>query len=205
MTATARLSDASIRDVTSSSAWTTSNVSLAVVPASGLVTVAGSGEVDVRATYQRVIGTMKLVVSAAPPQPSYSLSGVVHEVSPNARALSNVRVEITGGSAGGGFTMTDAGGFFRFDALTGVVSMQAVRNGFRLWQITNLIIDRDRQLEVVLYPAPPTNAGGATSTARCNDGSWSWSASRLEACTSNGGIAYGVCPGALCNALTPSK
>jgi hypothetical protein len=51
-----------------------------------------------------------------------------------------------------------------------------------------------------MYPTPATNPSGATATARCKDGTWTWATTVAEACTANGGILYGVCPGALCAA-----
>ena len=196
LTATARLSDGSTPDVTSSSAWTTSNSSLAIVSATGLLTVVGTGEVEARATYRSVLGTMKMTV-AAPPK--FSVGGVVREVPPHSSLLANVRVEIMEGPDSGAIAMTDGGGVFRFSALSiGIIGMQATKDGFQLWRISNLTNDRDRDLDITLSPTPPTNPGGATATARCADATWSWALTRANACTANGGIAYGVCPGVLC-------
>jgi len=60
LTATARLSDGSTRDVTSTAAWTSSNALFATVSPTGMVTVVGSGELDVRAVYQNVTGSLHL-------------------------------------------------------------------------------------------------------------------------------------------------
>src|SRR5271167_367711 len=62
LTATARLSDGSTRDVTSTAAWTSSNALFATVSPTGMVTVVGSGELDVRAVYQNVTGSLHLSV-----------------------------------------------------------------------------------------------------------------------------------------------
>src|SRR5579884_763904 len=54
--ATAQMSDNTSKDVTSAAAWTSSNTALATVSSGGLVTIVGSGELDVTATYQGVSG-----------------------------------------------------------------------------------------------------------------------------------------------------
>ena len=54
------MSDGSTRDVTSSAAWESSNPGIAAVSSTGMVTVVGNGELDVRATYQNVMGSMHL-------------------------------------------------------------------------------------------------------------------------------------------------
>jgi len=66
--------------------------------------------------------------------------------------------------------------------------------------MTNLMIDGDKQIEVVMYPTPPTNAAGETATGRCKDSTWTWTSSIPNACTDHGGLAYGVCPGPMCGA-----
>ena len=71
MTASALLSDGSRRDVTAAATWATSNAAVAVVSTSGRVTIVGSGDVDVRATYQGVTGSTKLALSQ-----KFALSGV---------------------------------------------------------------------------------------------------------------------------------
>jgi len=57
-------------------------------------------------------------------------------------------------------------------------------------------------VDISMFPNTPTNEAGALATARCNDATWSWAPTREDACTANGGIAYGVCPGVLCQAST---
>jgi hypothetical protein len=65
LTATARLSDGSARDVTSTAAWTSSNALIATVSPTGMITVVGSGELDVRAVYQNITGALHLSVAKA--------------------------------------------------------------------------------------------------------------------------------------------
>jgi hypothetical protein len=200
LVAMARMSDGATRDVTTAAVWQTSNAALATVSSTGVLTVVGSGEVEVRATYQSVLGTLKILVSRPPAPMAFALSGVVREVPPTLKVVPGTRVEITAGPATGRVAMADDAGIFRFDNLAaGIVSMQATAAGYQLWRITNLSIDRDLVLDVTMYLTPPTDATGASATGRCKDGMWTWAQHRAEACVQNEGLAYGVCPGPLCD------
>jgi len=193
--ATARLSDGSTRDVTAIATWTSSNVSIAAVAATGLVTVLGSGAVELRATYQTVVGSLTMQVA-----PGFVLSGTIQEVGPAMHPLAGVRLQIVSGPGAGTAVTSDAAGLFRFSNVAGVIGVEASAADFMPWRVANLTVDRDTTIQVSMYPTPPTNAAGLTATARCNDGSWTWAITVGEACTANGGILYGVCPGALCAA-----
>jgi uncharacterized protein YjdB len=74
LTATGHLADGTTRDVTASSTWESSNTQLALVSQSGLVTALGKGDVDVRATYQGITGSMHLSV-ALPAVTTVSVTG----------------------------------------------------------------------------------------------------------------------------------
>ena len=195
LTATARLSDSTTREVTAISTWSTSNVLIANVSATGLVTVVGAGEVEFRAIYQNVAGSLAMQLTRG-----FSLSGTVQEAGPDLHATSGVQLEIVGGSLSGRVASSDASGSFSFGGVTGVVALEATKAGYFPWRLSNLTVDHDMSIQVVMYPTPPTNAAGAQATARCRDGSWSWAQTVAEACTANGGILYGVCPGVLCAA-----
>src|SRR5499427_2224207 len=58
LTATARFADGSARDVTTAATWTSANPAVATVSATGLVTALGAGQVEFRASYQGVVGTL---------------------------------------------------------------------------------------------------------------------------------------------------
>lgn len=199
LTASAQMSDGSTKDVTTSATWQSSDATLATVSATGLATVVGTGEVEFRATYQKLTGSLR--VSVTKPGPAkFFVSGTVHEVFPNVRPVAGTRVEITAGADTGMTATSDDTGFFQFGRVTGgVIALIATKDGYLLWQVSTLTIDHDIPLEVMLYPTPPKNADGAAATGRCKDGTWSWAQTRADACTMNGGIAYGVCPGPLCD------
>jgi len=207
LVATARLSDGTTRDVTSSSAWQSSNTSVATISSSGVLSIVANGEVEARAVYQGVAGTLRLILTRPPdPRVHFVLSGVAREVSPGLKILGAVRIAITGGPDAGMAVTSDAGGQFRFGSVSATrVSLEATRDGYQVWRMTNLMIDGDKQIEVVMYPTPPTNAAGETATGRCRDSTWTWSSSIPNACTDHGGLAYGVCPGPMCGAPIASQ
>jgi hypothetical protein len=162
--------------------------------------------VDVRATYQNVAGSISLLVSGPPRPTTFAISGVAIETPPSGKVVSGVVVQVTEGPDAGLTATTDEGGLYRFAALrTAPLTLEARKSGYLLWRVTNLMLDRDRQLEIVLFPTPPKNADGVDATARCNDSTWSWAQTRTEACAANGGIAYTICPGPLCELKTTTR
>jgi hypothetical protein len=202
MIATARMSDGSSQTVTSGATWESSNTSIATISSSGLLTILANGQVDVRALYQGVLGSVTLTLTRAPdPAARYTLSGISREVSPQPQILGDVRITITEGPDSGMTATSDAGGQFRFASIAGsTVSLEASRNGYQLWRMTNLKVDANKQIEVVMYPNPPVNSAGETATGRCMDATWTWETSVVNACSAHGGLAYGVCPGPMCGA-----
>jgi hypothetical protein len=198
LTATARLSDGTARDVTSAAQWVSSDTTLAIVASTGLATIQGSGEVEFRATYQTVTGSMRVFVTQSPPPTKFTLSGIVHEAG-TTKLLEGVRFLVSVGPDAGASAVSDATGMFTFPSLAaGVISLEGAKDGYIEARLSNLSISHNQTIDFALYLTPPRDANGATATARCNDGSWSWGQTRDQVCTSNGGIAYGVCPGPLC-------
>jgi hypothetical protein len=194
LTATARLSDASTQDITRSATWDSSNAQIAAVSTTGYVTVVGNGEVDIRATYQGVTGSQHFVVVLPK---TFALSGVVREIAPNVQPISGATVRILSGSTTPDVT-TDQGTFAFSAVPAGRVLIEISKDGYQVWESEVVIVDRDAQLTASLYPIPARDATGVSASARCNDGSWSWAQTRADACTANGGVAYTVCPGPLC-------
>jgi len=143
-----------------------------------------------------------LTLTHAPdPNSRFTLSGIAREVSPESRILGDVRITITEGPDSGMTATSDAGGQFRFASVAGsTVSLEASRAGYQPWRMTNLRIDGNQQIEVVMFPNPPVNSAGETATGRCRDSSWTWETSPVTACSARGGLAYGVCPGPMCGA-----
>jgi hypothetical protein len=196
LTASARFSDGTAREVTTSARWDSSNAAVALVSQSGLVTIVATGDVEVRATYQGVTGSFPLKVAAPPPR--VTLRGMVWEVPPHQRPLAGARVEIMDGPDKGKSTVADSTGTYRLSGLSsGVLVLGASLDGYQNWE-GGLTLSSDRQQDAWLTPKPPKDATGAPATARCEDGTWSWSQDVSAVCAANGGIAYVVCPGLLC-------
>jgi len=197
--ADARLADGSSHDVTTSSLWQSSNVNVAQVSPAGVVTVMAAGQVDMRATYQNVTGSLGLTVTMPPPSSGqFMLTGYVSEAPPVSKLFEGVKITVTSGPDAGQFTYTNETGYFRFGRLTaGIFSLAINHAGYQPWTF-QVHLDSDVNLPIVLYPVPPVDASGATATARCRDASWSWAKDPMQACVAQGGIAYPVCPGPLC-------
>jgi hypothetical protein len=199
MRAMAALTGGATSDVTSTAQWQTSNSALAAVAPGGVLTVVGTGEVDVRATYQGVTGSLRLLVNRPPSGTTYTLSGRVREVAPGGRALTGAIATITSGPNTGSVAVSDELGMYRFPLLSsGRFNLEIQKDGYQLWQILNVDLTRNMTQDASLFPVPPRNGSGVPATARCNDGSWSWVTARADACPANGGVAYGVCPGPFC-------
>jgi hypothetical protein len=143
-------------------------------------------------------------VPLSAPRGAFTLSGTVQEVAPNEHVLPGARVDIITGPDAGRFAVSDGSGHY---ALTGVsagsAALVTTLDGFEPFRFGVSIVG-NMQADGWLTPVPPTNASGATATARCKDGTWSWSQSQAAACTDNGGMAYPVCPGPFCRDLTAS-
>ena len=110
LTAIARGSDGSSQDVTRSATWESSNAQLAGVSASGYVTILGSGDVDLKAIYQGVTGSVHVHVSL--PR-TFTVSGTVAEAAPNVRPIAGARIQIVGGD----HTFSDDRGAFAIPGL----------------------------------------------------------------------------------------
>lgn len=193
LTATARLSDGGSQNVTNLAEWTSSNPQIASVSATGFVTVVATGETEVRAVYRGISTSQRLTVTAST---LFTLTGTVREVAPNIRPLAGASVRAFGSSVGA--VTTGANGTFTFSAMpAGRVLIEAFMAGYNVTEI-DVTIGRDTQVSIDLYPTPPRDVAGATATARCQDGSWSWALTTAAACTVNAGVAYTVCPGVLC-------
>ena len=114
MTATAALSDGTIRNVTAEGRWLTTNPSIATVSSGGLVTIVGFGKVTVQAIYQA--RTASLPISATPPG-TLIISGRVRE--PGRGGIAAVRiVEMQSGAP----ALSDSDGQFSIAGLSGLTT-----------------------------------------------------------------------------------
>jgi Bacterial Ig-like domain (group 2) len=106
MTATARFTDSTTKDVTNEARWESSNQAVTTVSANGVVTVAGFGTNVILATYAAQTNSIR--VSATPPG-TFVVFGRVRE--PGASGISGVRVrepqsgQVTFSGGGGEFSL----------------------------------------------------------------------------------------------------
>jgi carboxypeptidase family protein/Big-like domain-containing protein len=148
LNATARMTDGTTRDVTMSARWESSNPQLATISSTGMMTVVGSGDIDVRATYQGVAGSMHLTVHS--PQ-TFTLSGVVAEAPPQGGPIVGARVQVVPND----HVFTDAHGVFSIAHVqAGRLILEVTKDGFQTWS-NELTISGDTQLPTItLMPAP---------------------------------------------------
>src|SRR5262249_17726688 len=152
LSANARMSDGTMRDVTASARWESTNTSIAVVSSSGLVTSVAAGDVEIHATCEGVMGSLTLTVARPPGASTFAVSGIVREVVPNSHPLAGVRLQITAGPDFGKTATTASDGSFRFPAVTrGLTGVEASKDGYLLWRIGNWMLDEDKQVTVSLY------------------------------------------------------
>jgi carboxypeptidase family protein len=129
----------------------------------------------------------------------FAVGGIVQSIEKPTRALSGARIEVTQGpNAGKSAVSDDTGSFAIYGLTSGPAKVQVSKGGYQTWASKDFDLQGDTKIAVELFPTPPTNSSGAAATGRCSDGSWTWAASRGDACVNNGGLAYGVCPGPLC-------
>jgi len=194
--AVASFADGTTQDVTTTATWQSSDSSMATVSATGLVTSVSGGTVDVRATFRTVVGTLRLSMASSPAFRA-AVTGIVLEGSTRS-VLRDARVVVSASPDAGMSTVTGAGGLFTLSGLSaGSVTLTVTKDGYQPSTNPGIAIGGNTNVELWLFPIPPVNAGGASATARCEDGTWSW-ATTLPACDKQGGVAYPVCPGPLC-------
>jgi len=149
LTASAALADGTRKDVTGSAAWGTSDSRVATVASTGRVTVLQSGEVDVRAVYEGVTGSVHLVVSVPG---TFTLNGIVRENGMDGVPVDGARVQIVIGP----FVYTDGGGLFTLHgAPSGRAILEVTKDGYQVWS-NEIVVDHDMEVTgVFLHPVCP--------------------------------------------------
>ena len=231
LTATATLSNGTAQVVTAQAAWQSSNTSVATVASGGMVTTAGAGQAEIRATYQNVTGNLGVTV-VRPAAPAATLSGTVREDG-NGAVIggATVIVKDTRFSA-----TTDGAGRYSMSGVgNGNYVLRATKSGYQITE-RSVTVNSGAVADISMRkasspspsptpnptPAPPPTSGTCSPssiprnadcigngsppvTAVCNDGAFSCSQNRQGTCSSHGGVRCWVCPGALCNGLTPPE
>jgi hypothetical protein len=152
MTASARYTDNSTRDVTSLASWGSSAPYFATVSSTGAVTVVATGDTELRAMYQNVVGTMRVTVSRIPPPSTFVLTGIVRDSSTGA-PLAGVGLLMIGDFDGR--TTTDQAGGYTLDGLpAGRIFVEFTKSGYRLLEISPTMVGNGQQ-DVSLDPLRP--------------------------------------------------
>jgi Big-like domain-containing protein len=149
------------KDATAVVSWRSSNPAVATIDPHGHLTAVGVGECDVAATYQSVAGTAPVVVHSkpGPVEPTYSISGVVHESAPTANVvLADARVEVVnGGPLNGQLFSTDAAGRFSLPAVSEPgFAIKFKRRGYEDVQFDVVQLPRDQHPDIALNPDQTT-------------------------------------------------
>lgn len=152
LTAEARLSDGTTRDVTQSATWQSSDVQRATVTVTGRVVVTGTGEVDLSATYQNVSHSVSVNVSLPG---TYILSGTI--TTANGTPIAGARIQ----AFPVGHTLSDDRGVYNLPNVPmGRAILEVTKIGYQVWS-TSVDIEGHLQLNVVLTPTPTTEPVGS--------------------------------------------
>jgi len=155
LTATAAFSDGTRQDVTIRATWTSSNLSVATIAPTGVISGIGPGDVEIRVAYQGVADQRSIVVQRAPvPPPSYVIRGIVHESAPTAHVLlPDVRIEVIGGALGGQVFVADHEAHFQLPAVTSAgFALKFKARGYDDAQFDVVQLPRDQTIDIGLVP-----------------------------------------------------
>jgi hypothetical protein len=162
LVATATYSNGSTAVVTTQAAWSSSNLSVATVSATGAVSFVGGGEADIRASLSGVTGSLRVTVSA---QAEYrNLDGTAKDAVSN-QSIENVLVVVRGGPNDGRSTRTDANGAYLFTGLlTGSFTVEFSTDQLYSPTSREVSLSGDSRLDVTLTPNVGVYYGAYTIT-----------------------------------------
>lgn len=152
LTASARLTDGTVEDVTRAATWQSSNAQVATVSNIGFVTVVSNGDVDFTVAFQGLSATAHVKITL--PQ-SFTVSGTVTDGT-TMTPVAGARVQLIGG----GFTMTDDHGAFAMSVPGGIALVEVDKDGYQVWE-REIVVASDTTLTVTLAPATPTMAAAS--------------------------------------------
>ena len=123
-TATATMSDGSVRDVTNDAQWSSTNSGVVRASSGGALVAPQRGEAIVTARHANRSSTGRIFVL---PAGTFRLTGVVSEAG---EPLNTVRVEVIEGTGQGLTAITNPDGQFAIYGVAGHVRLQAKKDGF---------------------------------------------------------------------------
>ena len=165
--ATATLSDGTTSTITNAAAWSSSDATIASVSASGVVTGIASGDVDITATYQTVVGRRRVTI--APPTPkTFRISGTLRDA-----ASGGVLAHVTVAAEDNAFVRYravsgDDGAYAISDFPPGRASLTVETDGFEPMTQTTTV-SADTRIDFALQRRAPVNLAG-TWTGSGSDG-----------------------------------
>jgi hypothetical protein len=147
LTAIATSSDGTSQDVTRSATWLSSNTQFATVSTAGDVSVVGTGDVDLGATFKGIAGAIRLSVV----RPAvFTLRGVVREAGVGGLPVGGARVQILSGNNDHAFS-DDFGEFMLAGITAGETIIEVTRPGYASWS-NEIVITGNSTLNVTLSP-----------------------------------------------------
>jgi hypothetical protein len=159
LTASATYSDGSTAIVTQQATCVSGNTSIATVSATGLVTFLAVGEAEVQASFQSVVGSARLTVSAVPIA-RYPLTGRMTDRDNN-RGVENVRVEVTEGPDALRFATTDVDGMYTLPNLAAGTFKVEITHPQYISETRVVTLEGPTRLDIALQPrAVPASAYG---------------------------------------------
>jgi hypothetical protein len=126
-TATAVMTDSSSSNVTSQAFWSSSNIAIASVSNTGVVTALSQGDAVITAVYQNITGRLSITIAKALP---YTVSGVVTDATSGAPIV-NAGVAATDSSLAPITVLTNGSGAYTIaNVLAGPVAVSAGATGY---------------------------------------------------------------------------
>jgi uncharacterized protein YjdB len=193
--ATAQLSNGSSQDITSSSTWTSSNTAIATVDGTGRVTHIGSGQTEIRATYQNLFGGAIVLVNVTVTSVTVTctLESGAHVCTAVARLSSGTTQDVTNSGAVWSSSNTDIATVNSTGRVTHISNGQ-VEIGARFQSVTGGVVltlsGVATTVSVAVSCTPQTGAHQCAASASFSDGTSrvvtaeaSWTSSNIAVAT----------------------
>ena len=128
LSATARLTDGSSRDVTTEAHWNSANPTVLSVSPEGRATGHQAGEAMVSANIGPALATSEVIVI---PRSTFRIVGLVTEADGRSAAVVGARVAVTAGPGAGLFATTGEDGRYRLYGVAGDVELRITKDGYQ--------------------------------------------------------------------------
>jgi hypothetical protein len=162
-----------------------------------------SGTLRVDADHTSGTNTINLSgTGMAVPKPTFAATGFVRDAS--GAGMSGVRVETTSGPTVGRSTTTQSSGYFALPSLEqGTYTFQASKTGYTTSTV-RVDVNQNTTFEISLSTSG-TSGRVQRPTARCKDGTYSYSQNRRGTCSGHGGVDVWLCENPPCYSIAASQ